>query len=174
MAYLTSRQPVIRCSRNLGFAKGLQLATTTRQDCQLSDTKIGRGGRIRTGDPLSPRQVPHKLEPGSCPPTRRPVGGRTTPGLLSKLPSNGEQDALPGSIAMRKRAVLVVETGENRTPRPMKGPPEVLQAFPTFILVQRAVAGPASPDRADSLRRLVSASNRSTPANRRRTTARQG
>ena len=46
--------------------------------------------------------------------------------------------------------------------------------FRRLSLVQRVVAGPASPDRADSLRRSVSASDRSTPTNRRRTTARRG
>ena len=66
-----------------------------------------------------------------------------------------------------------METGENRTPRPEKGLPEVLQACPALILVRRAVAGTTPPHRADSLRRPVSASNRSTPANRRRTTARR-
>ena len=43
----------------------------------------------------------------------------------------------------------LVETGESRTPRPEKGRPEVLQACPALVLVRRAVAGPASPDRAD-------------------------
>ena len=43
-----------------------------------------------------------------------------------------------------------------------------------FVLVRRATAGASVPDRADGLGRSVSASDRSTPANRRRTTVRRG
>ena len=50
---------------------------------------------------------------------------------------------------MRASLLVLVETGENRTPRPEKGRPEVLQAFPAVHLARRAVAGPASPDAAD-------------------------
>ncbi len=42
-----------------------------------------------------------------------------------------------------------------------------------LVLVRRAVAGPASPDAADDLRRPVSASGHRTPTGRRRTTARR-
>ena len=45
--------------------------------------------------------------------------------------------------------MILVETGENRTPRPEKGPPEALQAYPAFVLVRRAVAGTAPLDAAD-------------------------
>jgi hypothetical protein len=80
----------------------------------------------------------------------------------------------PSSEMANQLGFEMVETGESRTPRPEKGQPEALQAYPAFVLVRRATAGATVPDKADNLRRSVSASDRSTPANRRRTTARRG
>ena len=45
----------------LGFAKGLQFATKACQHRPPLDTKFGRGGRIRTGDILSPSYMPAVL-----------------------------------------------------------------------------------------------------------------
>ena len=64
--------------------------------------------------------------------------------------------------------------GRIELPVQRRAGPRRYRHFRRLILVRWAVAGPASPDAADKLRRSVSASDRSTPTDRRRSTARRG